>query len=163
MRISIAMLMMSLMVCSGCSFNSSDQVAQPLSVVRNPLPGTRQVKKTISRKDFWGALEQGGDINRARLVEVFSREKDQGVRPEYRLFDVQEGSVYSLLGLKPLDILVSANDYSVPSGGHFWQYLQLLRYADRAKMEIHRDGVPIVFSYTFINDLPEGFLDGIKE
>lgn len=143
---------------SACSGQQTTTV-DPLSKSRSLPPGTRQIKKSISRKEYWQAIEKGGDINRARLVEVFHRDRDPGVRPEYRLFDIREGSVYDLIGLKPLDILISANDYSVPSGSHFWQYLQLLRFANDATVEINRDGRPMVFNYSFVNDLPQEVIE----
>jgi len=145
----------SLLSLFGCASLGGGKFSEGLKItqVRPSLPGTRVVEKVIEKEKFEKALDSG-QKNEIRLVEVFSRESSDSTPREYRFFGIEEDSVYTLLGLQSLDILIAANDYVVPGGAYFWQYLQLLRYEEEAKIEIRREGVPMVFEYTFKGEGP---------
>ena len=142
---------MAVTMFSGCATlrdPSQQGDAVKISAIRPPYPGTKVVKRSFEKSDYEKALDSGSR-NEIRLIQVFAQDNSIKGPREFRFFDIREGSVYDFLGLKSLDILVAANDFVVPGAEFFWQYLQLLRYEDKASIEVRRDGVPMVFEYTF--------------
>jgi hypothetical protein len=138
-------------VVTGCSMFSDPYGADgtKISSLRPKHPGTKTIALELSRVEYEKTLDSGSK-NEIRLIEVFSKEKGANSAPEYRFFGIEKGSVYDLIGLRSLDVLVAASDYVVPGGDLFWQYLQLLRNHQSGSIEIRRDGVPIVFNYSFV-------------
>ena len=136
----------------GCSWTSSSAKAVRLSEVRPPLGSITVVDKQVSRAKYMAALEQGGDKNQARLVPVFGQSSDWENFPEYRLLDMQRGSVYEVLGLQSLDIIVAANDFVIPSSQKFWQFLGLISRYQGATIEIRRNDRPMLMKYEFIEE-----------
>jgi hypothetical protein len=147
-KISIALIGVCTLM-SGCSLFSDPfgSDGTKISTLRPKHPGTKTVALDLSRAEYEKALDSGSK-NEIRLIQVFSKEGGANAAPEYRFFGIKKGSVYDLMGLQSLDILVAASDYVVPGGDLFWQYLQLLRNHETGSVEIRRDGVPMVFTYS---------------
>lgn len=87
------------------------------------------------------------DLNRARLVEVFPREGS----PAYRLFDVQPGSVYIMLGLSGSDTILAADDYVINDGRQFLEFISVLPNESRASIRIKRGGQTMLLNIQLID------------
>ena len=139
-----------LLVFSGCSNkrwkggSDGDGRKRPASVLAEVVP------MEISMQVYKEHLNRGSDLNRARLIEIFSRNQTNETYQEFRFFDIQKGSVYWLLGMRTGDVLLSANEFVVPNAQTFWQYLNLLQFEEQAQIEILRSGKPFLFKYQFV-------------
>ena len=117
------------------------------SALRRPAnPGAKIVEIPVSRTDLNRRLALGSSINKARVVEVFSRDGRAGL-PEYRLFDVQKESALALLGLESADVLLSAEEIAFSSPDKFSGYVSLLPELKQGQIEIRRSGAPIILRY----------------
>ena len=117
------------------------------SALRRPSnPGAKIVEVPVSRADLNRRLALGPSINKARVVEVFSRDGRAGL-PEYRLFDVQRESALALLGLESADVLLSAEEIAFANPDKFAGYVSLLPELKQGQIEIRRSGSPIIFRY----------------
>jgi type II secretory pathway component PulC len=103
---------------------------------------------SIQRKDLQDALVQQG-VNTIRLVPVYDS-VNVSQSYSYRLFDVQEGSAYSLLGLQTSDVVVAADRYLIKRPDQFPQFVSLLAGVNEATIEIRRGGESKLFKYNFI-------------
>lgn len=129
----------------------SGQPAVTIDSVRGVAPfGLETKTKTVSRGLFRAALSKEGSINSARLVEIYQRGKSDDSIKEYRLLDVQPGSVYDLLGLEHADVIVAADGYIIPTPQMFWGYLNLIGQYEEGKIEIRRADQPMLISFNFI-------------
>lgn len=119
-------------------------------VVRPADPLARQVERQIPRGVYRDALAQTALMDGIRLVPIYRRNQEFSEdQPEWRLFDIQKGSAYEMLGLQTADVLVSAHGYVVPRPETFKQYVQLLLKEPEARIEIRRDGTPLVVRTVF--------------
>lgn len=114
-----------------------------------PVPPTHKViSYTIQRRDLQKTLTRLRE-NPIRLVPVF-----QSVSTtesfEYRIFDIDVGGVYGLLGLENSDIIVAANGFLIKDPKQFPLFVQLLEREDKATIEIRRDGEARLLKYSFI-------------
>ncbi len=141
------LLSLMLLFTSACSM-TRDGEALKIDQVRPKGAAIQEEQIEVSKKLYQQVLHGGGSYTKARMVEVFTRDAQSGVK-EYRLFGIQPGSLYDLLGLRNVDILVAANGYVVPEQGLFWQYLQILPNQKDAFIEIKRAGKSMIFKYTF--------------
>ena len=121
----------------------------PEPVVYSQTPGGKvqsTVELSIPRKKLQKALTRGSEANEIRLVQVFRRE-DQPL-PQYRLFSVQHGSIYDLLGLQETDILLAADDHVVFEPAAFRTFVvQYLPTQNDASITLMRDGVAMLYRY----------------
>lgn len=130
---------------AGCAIvNEAPEVSDKVA----PHPGTKMLKMNVSRSAYQKALDTGS--NKIRLVEVFNRNAYNGML-EHRFFDIVDNSVYHLLGIKNLDILARANGYAITDPARFWDYVLLLPDAEKAFIEIRRNGVPYLIEYKFVD------------
>ena len=113
------------------------------------MPNLRpeRVSLPVSRSELQTLLQDSTGINSIRLVEVFRANTESQPYPVYRIFGLQPGSAYELLGLKNTDILVAANDYIIRTPQLFVQYVRLLPREPEAFIEIERGGIPLIFAY----------------
>lgn len=136
---------------AGCSRNRGFSPDPDSPRLRRPSPLIEAVNLTISKKTYDSALRGSGSLNKIRLIQIYTRGNETaGVIPEYRMFDIQPGSVYSMLGLATGDVLVTANDYMVVNPSTFPTYVSLLRNEKSGQIEIRREGKPLLLRYTFI-------------
>lgn len=137
-------------VCSlGCSMKPRPS-ATKISEFRSTIPVNRDtVELTVARQDFQAAVERTQHDDRLRIVPVFRRERAGGGIPEYRLFDVGQGTPYGLLGLQTADILVAANDYLIYDPEGFRKYVKLLGRESVVSIEVIRGGRSMLLRSTF--------------
>ena len=131
----------------GCSASS---IREPKFIddIRPVPPPMKVLHYSIQRKDLQDALVQQG-INTIRLVPVFDN-LSASQTYSYRLFDVQEGSAYSLLGLQSSDVVVAADRYLIKRADQFPSFVGLLAGVDEASIEIRRGGESKLFKYSFV-------------
>lgn len=87
-------------------------------------------------------------VSRLRLVQVFERDNENSkIPPKYRLFGIEEHSIYHLLGLRNVDVLVAADHKPVYNTQGFKQLMFLLPQMRRLSLEIIRDERPLTFVY----------------
>ena len=114
-----------------------------------PVPPTHKVVSySIQRQDLRKALTRLRE-SPIRLVPVF-----QSVSTtesfEYRIFDIDGGGVYGLLGLENSDIIVAANEFLIKDPKQFPLFVQLLERENTATIEIRRNGEARLLKYAFI-------------
>lgn len=124
------------------------------------VTGEVVVKSTIDRVKYRQSLINT-EINSVRVIEIFQRRAKLEARnyPMYRIFDIQKGVAYDMLGLKNNDVIVSAGGYVIQDGMQFKEYVNVLEkvYDNRKNekelpcIEIIRDGIPYKFIYYFID------------
>ncbi len=134
-------------LATGCSPSS---VREPKFIddIRPVPPPMKVLHYSIQRKDLQDALVQQG-VNTVRLVPVFDN-LSVSQSYSYRLFDVQEGSAFSLLGLQSSDVVIAADRYLIKRPDQFPQFVSLLAGLDEATIEIRRGGESKLFKYSFI-------------
>lgn len=120
-----------------------------LSSVRPSLPGTKVVELEIPRDVYIEALSNQKALQRLRLVPLLRSAQFASPIPEYRLFDIEEGSAPAVLGLRNSDVLISANDFILYDAQKFKAYLMLLRNENNAEIEIRRGEEHLLFKYLF--------------
>ncbi len=152
MIIQRAIILGVLLFCAGCS-RSSNLGERNIERLRAAPPANlRVVELTINRAKLKTALEDTALVHRLRVVETFASSVEvQAAMPRYRVFGVESGSVYELLGLQNADLLVAANDRVLANLEVFKQYVQLLPAAEEAKIEIERGKEPIAMNYKFVD------------
>lgn len=149
MRYATALLTIAaLLVLPGCA--SRQAQAPRLSEIRPPDPQRREVRVEVPRARLQQAARSGGGVESLRIVEVYRRNQEfMPLPPEYRLFNIERGSIADLLGLKNADVVVAANDYVIPNPNTFRQYLLLLPAERDAQIEVRRGRESILFRYEF--------------
>ena len=135
------------MLVEGCS-PSSLREPKFIDDIRPVPPPMKVLHYSIQRKDLQDALVRKG-VNTIRLVPVFENVSVSQTY-SYRLFDVQEGSAYALLGLESSDVVVAADRYLIKRGDQFPSFVSLLAGMDEASIEIRRGGESKLFKYNFI-------------
>jgi len=104
----------------------------------------------VPKQKYNRALVEGGNLNSARLIEVFSSSQGNIMPPQYRVFDVQRGGIYELLHLRTADIIVAAGGYVIPDQSIFWQYLNMIGQLDGGSLEVIRAGRTFDLQYQFV-------------
>ena len=143
-----------LLLTSGCAFlqNHFGRGEDTALARREPLPGAIEQKLEIPRASYRSALEQAGGVNRFRLVQVFSGGKDSSAEdPQWRIFDVQRGSVCDMLGLENADVILAANGHRFSDSEKFAAYLTLLAKENTASIQLKRAGREYLMKYIFID------------
>lgn len=142
----------SALAVSGCWLQGRVAEEAPVTQQRPHNKAAREVVIRIAREEYSAAVRNIDQLRRLRLVEVVaSEEVGRSAFPEYRLFNVDPKSAYSLLGLTDGDILVSANDYVLNDPERFRQYVQVLhREPGETFVEIRRQGEEVVLRFSFI-------------
>jgi type II secretory pathway component PulC len=140
----------SLVVALGCQGCFSPAVKSPKFIddVRPIPPALRVISYTIQRRDLQEALTKIRE-NPIRLVPVF-QSVSSVESYEYRVFDINQDSVYGLLGLENSDIIVAANRYLIKNPAQFPAFIQLLARENDATIEIRRGGEARLHKYTFV-------------
>lgn len=153
-RIACIVLVICLLGCSGCAFLRR-QFARDSSQglpLRAPAAGAREQAFEIPRASYKAALDKGGDVNRVRLVQVFSGARDPSAEePQWRIFDVRPGSVCELLGIRNADVILAANGHMFRDSGKFAAYLALIAAEKNAQIQLRRDGQEFVMNYVFLD------------
>ncbi|MEY4667376.1 MAG: hypothetical protein RL518_75 [Pseudomonadota bacterium] len=130
--------------CSGTAIREPKYIED----IRPVPPPMKVLHYSIQRKDLQESLLRQG-ANTIRLVPVFEN-ISVNKSYSYRLFDVQEGSAYALLGLQSSDVVVAADRYLLKRADQFPSFVSLLAGVDEASIEIRRGGESKLFKYNFI-------------
>lgn len=138
-RVVLVSLLLSLASCSAAKRiftrgGSEDRAGLHYSEFR-PNESARIVEVQVKRSQMLEVLKNQ-NLNRARLVPVFSHDGPAS----YRLFDVQPGSVFSMLGLSNADMVLAADDFVISSWTQFFEFLSVLPQEKEANIRIRRAG-----------------------
>jgi len=98
-------------------------------------------------------------VSRDKLIESLKTKKRNSVRmisvfrkgiafPEYHLFDVQDKSIYTLLGMQSRDTVIAADDYVIAEPRQFMAFLQVLPNEKSASIRLRRDERELRMEYT---------------
>lgn len=139
-----------LLSLSACAAFFSSKEAEPSRV---KIPAKEAIVQDIQVPMSDLRLALGNELKTAqiRAVEVF--QNSSGViqyYPNFRLFDIQDGSVYELLGLKNADILVAINQRALVSPQIIGQIVRLLPNERDVSFEIIRSGKSMLLKAKFI-------------
>ena len=144
----IVMLSLCLLT-QGCSMHGRGQ-ATKVADVRGERLGSRELVLEVSREKLLATINLDQVVNRIRLVPILrSSNSDSGAMPEYYLFDINPKGIYSLIGLKNRDVLVSAAGYLVSDPDQFVQYVGMLGNLPESVFEINRNGSPLIVRCKF--------------
>jgi type II secretory pathway component PulC len=122
-----------------------------ITELRTVEPEFKVVKREVSRRQYVQALEDQTTLKSIRLVPVLKSAAGQTSLPEYRIFDIQDDSAYTILGLENADILVAAEGYVVVEPEIFPQYAKLLKDQKKAIIELRRSNQPVLLQVSFID------------
>lgn len=136
-------------VVLGCQLHRHSPTV--LSSVRPRVSNIETIQLEISRKEYAEILKDQTSIRRLRVIPIVVGGKNEGVIPEYRLFDVMPSGAPYKLGLRSTDILVAANDFIIYEPEKFKAYLMLLAREKEATIEIRRGANPMLFRYKFVD------------
>jgi type II secretory pathway component PulC len=139
-----------IVIGSGCAVSSSRE-PKFIEDVRPVPPPMKVMSFSIQRRDLQEALGQAKE-NQVRIVPMYQSTRTSY---EYRIFDIAPGSVYSLLGLEPSDVIVAADRYLVKRPEQFPAFVQLMPGLNQASIEIRRGGEARLLKYSFIPALAE--------
>lgn len=136
----------------GCAPSTVQQGVR-LDSLRVPDPELKTVNLEIKKSALKAAQSNLDGVARIRIVQIYYRNQEYGgfLPPEYRLFDILNGSVYQLLGLKDGDVLVAANGYIIQQPELFRTYARLLGTEPTADVQIRREGSPLLLKYSFVD------------
>jgi hypothetical protein len=137
-----------LMALSSCSaINSGDD-----SRIKLASRDAIKIDLTVTKSDLSVALGDEHKTSKLRAVPVFQNSATNSVQQSvFRLFEVEEGSVYDLLGLKEADILVSINERVVVAPHVLGQIVRLLPKENSIKLEVLRGGKSYLISTKLIS------------
>lgn len=142
-------LLIALVCTSACGVKRPTPITK-VSEVRPPYQG-EVVNLAIPKSKLREALLREDLTQQIRLVEVFRRETSMSnAFSQYRLFDVANGSVYHVLGLRTADLLISVDDYVVKSAGRFRDWVKYLPSEKQTKIEVLRHGKALLLSCDFV-------------
>lgn len=130
--------------CNSSKFGSGK--ARKISEVRLIPPVFREVQKNVSHESFKRVINGDGEVNKARMVEIYRRGQSKEAPAEYRLLDVDKEGIFYLIGLRNRDVIVAADGYVIPSGQLFWEYIKLMDKTKNASIEIKRGGRTILLN-----------------
>lgn len=109
-------------------------------------------EKTLDREEYNEAFASPNAINKARLIQVFSRRPGA---PEYRVFDVRQGDPFYQLGLREGDVLLAANDFLIFDIDRFRAFVNLARAANATELLVRRKGKVVLLKRLLVPALPE--------
>jgi len=103
----------------------------------------------LERAEFKRLLAQNGSLRGIRFVPILhGKDEPSPGYPEYRVFGITPGSIYSKMGLENADILIAADGYILDNPGKFPQYVSLLSEQQSGFVNIRRSGNSLQLSYT---------------
>jgi len=138
--------------CFSCStiLKRNNKIKKSEASLIPDAPGAKEKINIISKKKYFERISATAN-NYIRMVPVLMRDPRHAGHDYYRFFDIQEDSIYSLIGLKNNDIVVSANNYVVPGQRVFWEYIKYLPKVTDPKIEIIRNSEPLILKYMLID------------
>jgi type II secretory pathway component PulC len=136
----------------GCSFGAPTTPPREVRIdaVRPVPPPRRVINFQVDKGALARSLERQELLRSIRLVPILRSESEKSLYPEYRIFDLKEGSPYRLLGLENADVLVSSEGYIVWEPAKFTQYVSLLKDQNGASIEIRRGEEHLLLVPSFV-------------
>ena len=115
-----------------------------------PTDPRSEVKEIqVPRDEFTRRISQPESMNNIRLVRVYLKSAADGEVPEYKIFNLQTGGPYSLLGLQNGDVLISAQNFVVRQPFQFVEFVKLMSGEPSPTIQIRRGVVPLELRYKF--------------
>lgn len=141
-----------LLLISSCSVIPGNQKpAKKISDFRLIPPVITEIDNSVKYKDYIKAINEKGEINQVRMIEIFRRGQSKEAPPEYRLLEVDNKGVFYLLGLRERDVIIAADEFIIPNAPIFWEYIKLLEKTRNAKIEINRDGKSLLINTEIVD------------
>ncbi len=136
------------LVLSGCVFSSGDEFSPSTQLADYGVlgPPPTKVSKILDREVLVKAIASTAASSKLRLIETLYRKGEGTPFPEYRIFGVEPGSAYQLLGLQNADVLIAANGYVLFDPRKFQIFVRLLENEDHATLHVRRGGSPILLN-----------------
>lgn len=133
-----------LIACSAIQTEISERKKVPASeIIRIDL--------SVKRSDLLIALGDEYKTSKMRAVEVFQNSTSGASKsPVFRLFEVESGSVYDLLGLREADMIVAINQRIIVAPHVIGQIVRLLPKENQIEIEILRGGKSYLLVTKFI-------------
>lgn len=151
--VSVVCVVVSLLSVLGCGATKARE-PKFIDEIRPITPSLKVISYTIQRRDLQDALTKIKE-NPIRLVPVY-QSVSSTESYEYRIFDINQSGVYSLLGLENSDIIVAANRYLIKNPAQFPAFIQLLGSENEATIEIRRGGEARLLRYSFVPAVQRG-------
>lgn len=134
---------------SKVSFDASKAEA-PKAAVSKEVLSTGNNTFQIKRADL---LKYTNDLSsvlmQARAVP--NRDPNTGEINGFRLLDIQPGSIYEQLGLKPMDVIKGVNGEAVDSIQKAMEFYNTFKNSNQVKLQIDRGGKNDTFTYDIGN------------
>jgi type II secretory pathway component PulC len=108
-------------------------------------------ERRVSRTLFRGAVSNNYLLERVRAIQLLKTDNLGDGLPEYRIFDIKEGSPYDLVGMKNADVLVGLNDYPIDEASKIPKFMYLLQGENSGLIEVRRQGKPILLKISFLD------------
>lgn len=122
--------------------------APPPVAANDKVQQTGEFSFTVSRAEIEKQISNlGAVLNQARMVPNIlpgTGGKVQG----FRFVNIQDGSVFSTLGFKPMDVITSVNGEPVNSPTKAMELYNALRNENNVKIGVNRNGRDETFDYT---------------
>lgn len=148
--LSVIVLGFAVSACMTGTANRGDLPSRKIDDLRLAKPELKVVTRRVPRDRYLQAVENQTTLRSIRLVPILKNAAGGTPIPEYRVFDIQPDSAYTLLGLENADILVAAEGFVVLEPEIFPQYVSLLREQQNARIEIRRANQPLVLDVQFV-------------
>lgn len=137
---------------SGCSLGAKSAGPKKIDEMRTrPEYGLESREFTIKKADLVQALEASRGSSNIRIVPLVVSASQSSGTPEYRVFNVRPGNIGAILNLRNADVLIAAHGYVIQDASQFNKYLVTLPALTTGKLEILREGKPLIFNYVFEN------------
>lgn len=146
----VVVLTVAVSACVTGTAHRGDLPSRKIDDLRLAKPELKVVTRRVPRDRYLQAVENQTTLRSIRLVPLLKNAAGGASIPEYRVFDIQPDSAYTLLGLENADILVAAEGFVVLEPEIFPQYVALLREQQNARIEIRRANQPLVLDVQFV-------------
>jgi type II secretory pathway component PulC len=146
-------LLLLLTALNGCTFGGSKGILDSSKLSNYGVDGvpTKRLSVKINREQYKKSLVSTATSANIRLIELLYRKGEGSPFPEYRVFGVNKGSAYDLMGLEDADILIGANGYVINDANKFRKFIDLLGESKNATLNIRRNEVPMLITINLID------------
>lgn len=120
-------------------------VSKPVAKTDGPVTVLSDTDRELMRKDVDDITSNLPQVlQQARAVPRFKG----GMIDGFTLLDLQKGSIYDKLGLKPNDVIKGVNGETIDSANKALELYNALKQSAQIRLEIERDGKAEVLNYT---------------
>ena len=148
MKYLIELTLCGTLVCMGCGVGATTSPV-PIAQYNRQVRDAKVISKQIDRGEFKALLSHAAPQQTVRIVELlYGRDTSPGHK-EYRVFGIEKGSAFHLLGLENADVVVAANGYVLHSVDKLPRFVELLADEESGSIDLRREGKAIRYQYTF--------------